>query len=109
MKYAHMLSLLKKITQTQINNRIGQEIVRKLLGELTWHNPDRRSWAAGEFIGKDVFLKSFTQQAGNTCPSTIRNDLVSNVQNLNMSVLKIGDFTADSLASSCKHDLRRCR
>ena len=59
--------------------------------------PDRRSWAAGEFIGKDVFLKSFTQQAGNISQAQF-NDLVSNVQNLNMSVLKIGDFTADSQA-----------
>lgn len=59
--------------------------------------PDRRSWASGEFIGKDVFLKSFTQQAGNISQAQF-NDLVSNVQNLNMSVLKIGDFTADSQA-----------
>lgn len=59
--------------------------------------PDRRSWAAGEFIGKDVFLKSFTQQAGNISQTQF-NALVTNVQNLNMSVLKIGDFTADSQA-----------
>ena len=59
--------------------------------------PDRRSWAAGEFIGKDVFLKSFTQQSGNISAAQL-TALVSSVQNLNLSVLKVGDFTADSQA-----------
>ena len=56
---------------------------------------DRRAAAAGEFIGKDVFLKSFTQQSGNISASQL-TALVSSVQNLNLSVLKVGDFTADS-------------
>jgi len=56
---------------------------------------DRRAAAAGEFIGKDVFLKSFTQQSGNISATQL-TALVSSVQNLNLSVLKIGDFTADS-------------
>jgi hypothetical protein len=56
---------------------------------------DRRSSAAGEFIGKDVWLKSFTQQSGNISQTQF-DALVSSVQNLNLSVLKIGDFTADS-------------
>ena len=56
---------------------------------------DRRAAASGEFIGKDVFLKSFQQQSGNISQSQF-NALVSSVQNLNLSVLKIGDFTAGS-------------
>ena len=58
---------------------------------------DRRAAAAGEFIGKDVFLKSFTQQSGNNSAAQL-TALVSSVQNLNLSVLKVGDFTADSQA-----------
>lgn len=58
---------------------------------------DRRAAASGEFIGKDVFLKSFTQQSGNISQTQF-NALVSSVQNLNLSVLKIGDFTADNSA-----------
>ena len=58
---------------------------------------DRRSAAAGEFIGKDVFLKSIQQQSGNISAAQLTS-LVSTVQNLNLSVLKIGDFTADSQA-----------
>jgi hypothetical protein len=58
---------------------------------------DRRAAAAGEFIGKDVFLKSFTQQSGNISAAQL-TALVSSVQNLNLSVLKVGDFTADSQA-----------
>ena len=56
---------------------------------------DRRAAAAGEFIGKDIFLKSFTQQSGNISAAQL-TALVSSVQNLNLSVLKIGSFTADS-------------
>ena len=56
---------------------------------------DRRAAAAGEFIGKDVFLKSFQQQSGNISAAQL-TALVSSVQNLNLSVLKIGSFTADS-------------
>ena len=56
---------------------------------------DRRAAAAGEFIGKDVFLKSFTQQSGNISAAQL-TALVSSVQNLNLTVLKVGDFTADS-------------
>ena len=59
---------------------------------------DRRAAAAGEFIGKDVFLKSFTQQSGNISASQL-TALVSSVQNLNLSVLKIGSFTAGSQAT----------
>ena len=58
---------------------------------------DRRA-AAGEFIGKDVFLKSFTQQSGNISAAQL-TALVSSVQNLNLSVLKVGSFTADSQTS----------
>jgi hypothetical protein len=54
---------------------------------------DRRAAAAGEFIGKDVFLKSFQQQAGNISATQL-TALVSSVQNLNLSVLKVGSFTA---------------
>ncbi len=50
---------------------------------------DRRAAAAGEFIGKDVFLKSFTQQSGNISTTQL-TALVSSVQNLNLSVLKVG-------------------
>ena len=56
---------------------------------------DRRAAAAGEFIGKDIFLKSFQQQSGNISAAQL-TALVSSVQNLNLSVLKVGDFTADS-------------
>ena len=59
---------------------------------------DRRAAAAGEFIGKDVFLKSFTQQSGNISAAQL-TALVSSVQNLNLSVLKVGSFTADSQTS----------
>ena len=52
---------------------------------------DRRAAASGEFIGKDVFLKSFQQQSGNISQSQF-DALVSSVQNLNLSVLKVGDF-----------------
>jgi hypothetical protein len=58
---------------------------------------DRRAAASGEFIGKDVFLKSFTQQSGNISQSEF-NALVSSVQSLNLSVLKIGDFSAGNQA-----------
>ena len=51
--------------------------------------PDRRAAAAGEFIGKDVFLKKFTQQSGNIS-ATQYTALISSVQNLNLSVLKVG-------------------
>ena len=54
---------------------------------------DRRAAADGEFIGKDVFLKSFQQQSGNISASEL-TALVSSVQNLNLSVLKVGDFSA---------------
>lgn len=56
---------------------------------------DRRSAASGEFFGKDVFLKSFQRQAGNISQSQF-DTLVSTVQSLNLSILKVGDFTADS-------------
>ena len=56
---------------------------------------DRRAAAAGEFIGKDVFLKSFQQQSGNISAAQL-TALVSSVQALNLSVLKVGDFTAGS-------------
>ena len=58
---------------------------------------DRRAAAAGEFIGKDVFLKSFTQQSGNISAAQLTS-LVSSVQNLNLTVLTVGSFTADSQA-----------
>ncbi|MDA9842854.1 hypothetical protein N9C44_00105 [bacterium] len=54
---------------------------------------DRRVTTSGEFIGKDVFLKSFQQQSGNISAAQLKT-LVSSVQNLNLSVLKVGDFTA---------------
>ena len=56
---------------------------------------DRRAAAAGEFIGKDVFLKSIQQQSGNISAAQL-TALVSTVQSLNLTVLKVGDFTADS-------------
>ena len=52
---------------------------------------DRRAAASGEFIGKDVFLKSFQQQSGNISQSQF-DALVSSVQILNRSILKVGDF-----------------
>ena len=52
---------------------------------------DRRAAASGEFIGKDVFLKSVQQQSGNISQSQF-DALVSSVQNLNLSILKVGDF-----------------
>ena len=57
---------------------------------------DRRAAASGEFIGKDVFLKSFQQQSGNISGSDL-TALVSSVQNLNLSTLKIGDVSADTV------------
>ena len=54
---------------------------------------DNRAADSGEFIGKDVFLKSFQQQSGNISASQL-TALVSSVQQLNLSVLKVGDFTA---------------
>tara|TARA_Y100000592_G_C5420260_1_gene292850 strand:+ start:151 stop:420 length:270 start_codon:yes stop_codon:yes gene_type:complete len=59
---------------------------------------DRRAAAPIEVFGKDVFLKSFQQQSGNISQSQL-NALVSSVQNLNLTVLKIGDFTAGSQAT----------
>jgi hypothetical protein len=56
---------------------------------------DRRAAAAGEFIGKDVFLKSFQQQSGNITTAQLTT-LVSSVQNLNLSVLKVGSFTTNT-------------
>ena len=56
---------------------------------------DRRAAAAGEFIGKDVFLKSFQQQSGNITTAQL-TALVSSVQNLNLSVLKVGSFTTNT-------------
>lgn len=57
---------------------------------------DRRAAAAGEFIGKDVFLKSFQQQSGNISASQL-TALVSSVQNLNLSVLKLGAVSGDTV------------
>jgi hypothetical protein len=57
---------------------------------------DRRAAVAGEFIGKDVFLKSFQQQAGNISASQL-TALVSTVQSLNLSVLKIGEVSGDTV------------
>ena len=57
--------------------------------------PDRRAAAAGEFIGKDVFLKSFTQQSGNISATQL-TALVSSVQNVNLSVLKVGAVTVEN-------------
>ena len=57
---------------------------------------DRRSAASGEFIGKDVFLKSFQQQSGNISATQL-TALVSSVQNLNLSVLKVGAVSGDTV------------
>jgi len=57
---------------------------------------DRRAAAAGEFIGKDVFLKSFQQQSGNISATQL-TALVSSVQNLNLSVLKVGAVSTDTV------------
>jgi len=57
---------------------------------------DRRAAAAGEFIGKDVFLKSFQQQSGNISATDL-TALVSSVQNLNLSTLKIGEVSGDTV------------
>lgn len=57
---------------------------------------DRRAAAAGEFIGKDVFLKSFQQQSGNISASDL-TQLVSSTQNLNLSVLKVGSVSGDTV------------
>jgi hypothetical protein len=57
---------------------------------------DRRAAAAGEFIGKDVFLKSFQQQSGNISASDL-TQLVSSAQNLNLSVLKVGSVSGDTV------------
>jgi len=57
---------------------------------------DRRSAAAGEFIGKDVFLKSFQRVAGNISAAHL-TELVSSVQNLNLSVLKVGAVSTDTV------------
>ena len=54
---------------------------------------DRRAAASGEFIGKDVFLKSFQQQSGNISATQLTS-LVSTVQSLNLSILKVGSCTA---------------
>ena len=56
---------------------------------------DRTAAASGEYIGKDVFLKSFQQQSGNFSQSQF-DALISSVQNLNLTILKVGDFTAAS-------------
>ena len=57
---------------------------------------DRRAAVAGEFIGKDIFLKSFQQQAGNISAAQLTG-LVSSVQNLNLSVLKVGAVSGDTV------------
>ena len=57
---------------------------------------DRRSAAAGEFIGKDVFLKSIQQQSGNISAAQL-TALVSTVQSLNPTVPKVGDFRSNQL------------
>jgi len=57
---------------------------------------DRRAAAATEVFGKDVFLKSFQQQAGNISATQL-TALVSSVQNLNLSVLKVGAVTTDTV------------
>ena len=58
---------------------------------------DRRAAAAGEFIGKDVFLKTFVQQAGNISAAQLTT-LVATVQNQNLSVLKIGPVVTDTVS-----------
>ena len=57
---------------------------------------DRRAAAATEVFGKDVFLKSFQQQSGNITATQL-TALVSSVQNLNLSVLKVGAVTTDTV------------
>ena len=57
---------------------------------------DRKSAAAGEFIGTDVFLKSSQQQSGNISATQL-TALVSSVQNLNLSVLKVGAVSGDTV------------
>ena len=57
---------------------------------------DRRAAAAVEVIGKDVFLKSFTQQSGNISATQL-TALVSSVQNLNLSILKVGAATGRTI------------
>ena len=57
---------------------------------------DRRAAASGEFIGKDIFLKSFQQQSGNISASQL-TALVSSVQNQNLSVLKVGAVSGDTV------------
>ena len=57
---------------------------------------DRRAAAAGEFIGKDVFLKSFQQQSGNSSATQL-TALGRSVQNLNLSVLKVGAVSTDTV------------
>jgi hypothetical protein len=59
---------------------------------------DRRAAAPIEVFGKDVFLKSFQQQAGNISQAQL-NALVSSVQNLNLTILKVGSFTAGAQAT----------
>ena len=58
---------------------------------------DRRAAAAGEFIGKDIFLKSFQRQAGNISAANLTS-LVSTVQALNLSTLKVGEVSADTVS-----------
>ena len=57
---------------------------------------DRRSAAAGEFIGKDVFLKSF-QRSGGAISEAHLTTLVASAQNLNLSVLKVGAVDNDTV------------
>lgn len=57
---------------------------------------DRRSAAAGEFIGKDVFLKSF-QRSGGAISESQLTTLVASAQNLNLSVLKVGAVDDDTV------------
>ena len=58
---------------------------------------DRRAAAAGEFIGKDIFLKSFQRQAGNISAANLTS-LVNTVQALNLSTLKVGEVSADTVS-----------
>ena len=58
---------------------------------------DRRAAAAGEFIGKDIFLKTFVQQAGNISAAQLTT-LVGTVQNQNLSVLKVGPVVTDTVS-----------
>ena len=59
---------------------------------------DRRAADSGEFVGKDIFLKSFQQQSGNISASQL-TALVSSVQNFNLTVLKVGSFSAGAQAT----------